>query len=86
MVHAAADDGEVGWEIELARLPWAVLSALLELSPDGRPVPVDDLETAVGREWSDTSLRPVISRLNLSLEQIGWPWDYGVRVGYIVRN
>ncbi len=70
-------------EVQLGRIPWAILQILLAISPDGRAVAIGEVETAVGREWADTTLRPIICRLNQALERIGWPWDYGVRAGYI---
>ena len=80
--------GTVRWdgEITLSPAPWSLLNALLTLGPDGNAVSIIDLEEATGRELNSGSFRSCLYRLNVVLEQIGFPWYYGVRAGYVVRH
>jgi hypothetical protein len=73
-------------EVRLAPTPWAILRAILILSPDGHAVPVAAIEEIVGHELSDTAVRMAVFRIDNATEKIQWPWDYGFRGGCVVRN
>jgi hypothetical protein len=71
--------------VTLTARRWALLGALLDLSPARRPVEVSDLESLCG-DMTDGALRAGLCRLNADLQAVGWPVVYAVENGFVVTS